>query len=217
MLSLVVFFLLLAEIIPPTSLTVPLLGKYLLFTMILVTLSVVITIAIQNVNFRSPGTHIMSPWVRKVFIDFLPKFLFMQRPRNDDDLDEDEDGGEPEREGTSTSSNSRDYENGPEEVVPMDEDIEARHVPQTTCKIHGRKMANNSLNGFTKPFELNPVGGGRSMMLGGDMFGADDNIEPAVAISPELMRLTTRIQFLSQHKKNMDSFIQVRLGVRDYY
>lgn len=52
LLSLTVFFLLLVEIIPPTSLTVPLLGKYLLFTMILVTLSVVVTIAVLNVNFR---------------------------------------------------------------------------------------------------------------------------------------------------------------------
>lgn len=52
LLSLTVFFLLLAEIIPPTSLTVPLLGKYLLFTMMLVTLSVVVTIAVLNVNFR---------------------------------------------------------------------------------------------------------------------------------------------------------------------
>ena len=33
--SLTVFFLLLAEIIPPTSLVVPLLGKFVLFTMIL--------------------------------------------------------------------------------------------------------------------------------------------------------------------------------------
>ncbi|CAG5102578.1 Similar to nAChRalpha1: Acetylcholine receptor subunit alpha-like 1 (Drosophila melanogaster) [Cotesia congregata] len=57
LLSLTVFFLLLAEIIPPTSLTVPLLGKYLLFTMVLVTLSVVVTIAVLNVNFRSPVTH----------------------------------------------------------------------------------------------------------------------------------------------------------------
>jgi nicotinic acetylcholine receptor, invertebrate len=73
LLSLTVFFLLLAEIIPPTSLTVPLLGKYLLFTMVLVTLSVVVTIAVLNVNFRSPVTHKMAPWVNKVFIKTLPK------------------------------------------------------------------------------------------------------------------------------------------------
>lgn len=52
LLSLTVFFLLLVEIIPPTSITVPLLGKYLLFTMLLCTLSVVVTIAVLNVNFR---------------------------------------------------------------------------------------------------------------------------------------------------------------------
>merc|ERR1712180_463169 len=83
LLSLTVFFLLLAEIIPPTSLSVPLLGKYLLFTMILVTFSVVVTIGVLNVNFRTPATHKMAPWVRKVFIDFLPRFLFIQRPESE--------------------------------------------------------------------------------------------------------------------------------------
>jgi len=80
LLSLTVFFLLLAEIIPPTSLTVPLLGKYLLFTMILVTLSVLVTIIVLNVNFRSPSTHKMAPWVERVFISFLPKLLCITRP-----------------------------------------------------------------------------------------------------------------------------------------
>ena len=42
LLSLTVFFLLLAEIIPPTSLVVPLLGKFVLFTMILDTFRFVI-------------------------------------------------------------------------------------------------------------------------------------------------------------------------------
>ncbi|CAH0553706.1 unnamed protein product [Brassicogethes aeneus] len=85
LLSLTVFFLLLVEIIPPTSLTVPLLGKYLLFTMLLCTLSVVITIIVLNVNFRSPVTHKLAPWVRGLFIEFLPKFLFISRPKKDED------------------------------------------------------------------------------------------------------------------------------------
>jgi nicotinic acetylcholine receptor len=83
-----VFFLLLAEIIPPTSLTVPLLGKYLLFTMILVTLSVLVTIIVLNVNFRSPSTHRMAPWVKKVFIGFLPKLLCITRPPRPQQLSE---------------------------------------------------------------------------------------------------------------------------------
>ncbi|XP_076356162.1 acetylcholine receptor subunit alpha-like [Tachypleus tridentatus] len=78
--SLTVFFLLLAEIIPPTSLAVPLLGKYLLFTMILVTLSISVTVGVLNVHFRSPSTHSMSPWVRRVFIHIMPRLLLMRRP-----------------------------------------------------------------------------------------------------------------------------------------
>ena len=82
LLSLTVFFLLLAELIPPTSLVVPLIGKYLLFTMILVTLSIVVTVIVLNIHFRSPLTHKMPPWVRRVFLQVLPKLLWMRRPRN---------------------------------------------------------------------------------------------------------------------------------------
>ena len=47
LISLHVFFLLVVEIIPPTSLVVPLLGKYLIFAMILVSIRCVIS---ENVN-----------------------------------------------------------------------------------------------------------------------------------------------------------------------
>ncbi|XP_047476163.1 acetylcholine receptor subunit alpha-like [Penaeus chinensis] len=81
LLSLTVFFLLLAEIIPPTSLVVPLLGKFVLFTMILDTLSICVTVVVLNVHFRSPQTHTMAPWVRRVFIHILPRLLVMRRPQ----------------------------------------------------------------------------------------------------------------------------------------
>lgn len=78
--SLNFFFLLLSEIIPPTSNVVPLIGKYLLFTMILIALSIIVTVITLNVHFRSPSTHTMSPWVRRVFLNILPKMLLMRRP-----------------------------------------------------------------------------------------------------------------------------------------
>ncbi|KAL0110251.1 hypothetical protein PUN28_013718 [Cardiocondyla obscurior] len=83
LLSQTMFFLLISEIIPSTSLALPLLGKYLLFTMILVGLSVVITIIILNVHYRKPSTHKMRPCVRRFFIRTLPKVLLMRVP---DDL-----------------------------------------------------------------------------------------------------------------------------------
>uniref|UniRef100_A0A8C5MMW0 Cholinergic receptor nicotinic alpha 2 subunit n=1 Tax=Leptobrachium leishanense TaxID=445787 RepID=A0A8C5MMW0_9ANUR len=80
LLSLTVFLLLITEIIPSTSLVIPLIGEYLLFTMIFVTLSIVITVFVLNVHHRSPSTHKMPLWVRSVFLDHIPRWLFMKRP-----------------------------------------------------------------------------------------------------------------------------------------
>lgn len=80
LLSLTVFLLLITEIIPSTSLVIPLIGEYLLFTMIFVTLSIVITVFVLNVHHRSPSTHKMPLWVQTVFLCFIPRFLFMKRP-----------------------------------------------------------------------------------------------------------------------------------------
>ncbi|KAK7884811.1 hypothetical protein WMY93_027934 [Mugilogobius chulae] len=80
LLSLTVFLLLITEIIPSTSLVIPLIGEYLLFTMVFVTLSIIITIFVLNVHHRSPQTHTMPQWVRRVFLDLVPRVLFMKRP-----------------------------------------------------------------------------------------------------------------------------------------
>ena len=80
LLSLTVFLLLITEIIPSTSLVIPLIGEYLLFTMIFVTLSIVITVFVLNVHHRSPGTHTMPRWVHSVFLELIPRWLFMRRP-----------------------------------------------------------------------------------------------------------------------------------------
>ncbi|TKR63621.1 hypothetical protein L596_027430 [Steinernema carpocapsae] len=81
--ALTVFFLLLTEIIPATSISLPLIGKYLLFTMVMVTLSVVVTVIALNLHFRTPTTHRMPAWIRWVFLRFLPKILFMRRPMDE--------------------------------------------------------------------------------------------------------------------------------------
>ncbi|KFP74152.1 Neuronal acetylcholine receptor subunit alpha-2, partial [Acanthisitta chloris] len=78
LLSLTVFLLLITEIIPSTSLVIPLIGEYLLFTMIFVTLSIIITVFVLNVHHRSPRTHTMPDWVRRVFLDIVPRILFMK-------------------------------------------------------------------------------------------------------------------------------------------
>uniref|UniRef100_A0A8C3AMQ6 Cholinergic receptor nicotinic alpha 3 subunit n=1 Tax=Cyclopterus lumpus TaxID=8103 RepID=A0A8C3AMQ6_CYCLU len=83
LLSLTVFLLVITETIPSTSLVIPLIGEYLLFTMIFVTLSIVITVFVLNVHYRTPKTHTMPCWVQTVFLGLLPRVMFMTRPERD--------------------------------------------------------------------------------------------------------------------------------------
>ena len=82
LLALVVFLVLVSKILPPTSIVIPLIAKYLLFTFIMNILTILNTVIIINFNHRTPRTHNMPKWIRIIFIEFLPKFLLMTRPKS---------------------------------------------------------------------------------------------------------------------------------------
>uniref|UniRef100_A0A8C0EB03 Cholinergic receptor nicotinic beta 3 subunit n=1 Tax=Bubo bubo TaxID=30461 RepID=A0A8C0EB03_BUBBB len=67
------------EIIPSSSKVIPLIGEYLLFIMIFVTLSIIVTVFVINVHHRSSATyHPMAPWVKRLFLQKLPQLLCMK-------------------------------------------------------------------------------------------------------------------------------------------
>ncbi|KAM6149524.1 neuronal acetylcholine receptor subunit beta-3 [Erethizon dorsatum] len=77
--SLTVFLLVIEEIIPSSSKVIPLIGEYLLFIMIFVTLSIIVTVFVINVHHRSSSTyHPMAPWVKRLFLQKLPQLLCMK-------------------------------------------------------------------------------------------------------------------------------------------
>uniref|UniRef100_A0A914UM32 Uncharacterized protein n=1 Tax=Plectus sambesii TaxID=2011161 RepID=A0A914UM32_9BILA len=80
LLSVCFFLSMVAEMTPPTSEAVPLIGTFFSCCMLVVSASVVFTVVVLNLHFRSPDTHEMSPFVRIVLLKWLPWLLMMRRP-----------------------------------------------------------------------------------------------------------------------------------------
>ncbi|KAM8822851.1 acetylcholine receptor subunit delta [Spinachia spinachia] len=79
-----VFLLLISQRLPETSMSVPLIVKYLMFNMVLVTVVVLNCVVVLNLHFRTPSTHVMSDWTKKFFLERLPRLLRMSRPSEEE-------------------------------------------------------------------------------------------------------------------------------------
>ncbi|XP_029935784.1 acetylcholine receptor subunit delta [Myripristis murdjan] len=75
-----VFLLLISQRLPETSMSIPLIVKYLMFIMVLVTVVVLNCVVVLNLHFRTPSTHVMTEWTKRFFLEDLPRFLHMSRP-----------------------------------------------------------------------------------------------------------------------------------------
>ncbi|VDM25481.1 unnamed protein product, partial [Toxocara canis] len=99
LLSVCFFLSMVAEMTPPTSEAVPLIGAFFSCCMLVVSASVVFTVLVLNLHNRKPETHEMSPFVnlslsctfaslfflyvqdlRKCLLHWLPWLLMMRRP-----------------------------------------------------------------------------------------------------------------------------------------
>ncbi|KAM6977315.1 acetylcholine receptor subunit delta [Aplochiton taeniatus] len=75
-----VFLLLISQRLPETSMAIPLIVKYLMFIMVLVTVVVLNCVVVLNLHFRTPSTHVMTEWTREFFLERLPRLMHMSRP-----------------------------------------------------------------------------------------------------------------------------------------
>uniref|UniRef100_A0A6Q2Y5X6 Uncharacterized protein n=1 Tax=Esox lucius TaxID=8010 RepID=A0A6Q2Y5X6_ESOLU len=86
LLSQTFFMLLVAEIMPPTSDCIPLIGQYFVSTMITVGMSVVATVVVLQYHHHDPNNGNMPQWAQLVLLQWVPWFLRMKRPGDWEEL-----------------------------------------------------------------------------------------------------------------------------------
>ncbi|KAH1023169.1 hypothetical protein HUJ04_012425 [Dendroctonus ponderosae] len=139
LLSLVVFLLLVSKILPPTSLVLPLIAKYLLFTFIMNTVSILVTVVIINWNFRGPRTH------------------------------------------SSVESQSK---------VEVMELSDLHHHPN--CKVNRKANAEISVG------------------VAAESCRRESESSDSILLSPEVSKATEAVEFIAEHLRNEDLYIQTR-------
>ncbi|XP_062385709.1 cholinergic receptor, nicotinic, alpha 11 [Sardina pilchardus] len=87
LLSLTVFMLLVAEIMPATSDSIPLIGQYFASIMIIVGMSVIATTVVLQYHHHDPTGGSMPKWVQLVLLQWVAWFLRMKRPGEGDDIE----------------------------------------------------------------------------------------------------------------------------------
>ena len=201
LLSLVVFLLLVSKILPPTSLVLPLIAKYLLFTFIMNTVSILVTVIIINWNFRGPRTHRMPQLIRKIFLKYLPTILLMRRPKKT--------RLRWMMEIPNVTLPTSTYSGSPTELpkhLPASltkskmEVMELSDLHHPNCKIN-RKVHHTTSS--------SSAAGGEGLA---DRRGSESS--DSVLLSPEASKATEAVEFIAEHLRNEDLYIQVSATAR---
>ena len=217
LLALVVFLLLVSKILPP-SLTIPLIAKYLLFTFIMNIVAILATVIIINRNYRTPRTHRMPYWVRVVFLNHLPRYLFMKRPDHDN------------RWQAKPASPPPSYHPTPEarrvnlNLRTSNDLLELTEMHHPHCKLHtstsstasrsASKTNCHDLSGHAPSSHAAEEGLQASSTQAfrrtfGKSRGDSDSRESEFQMTPEVYRATEAVQFIYHHLKAEEEYSTV--------
>ncbi|XP_052845179.1 acetylcholine receptor subunit beta-like 1 isoform X1 [Drosophila gunungcola] len=195
LLSLVVFLLLVSKILPPTSLVLPLIAKYLLFTFIMNTVSILVTVIIINWNFRGPRTHRMPMYIRSIFLHYLPAFLFMKRPRKTRLR------WMMEMPGMSMPAHPHPSYGSPAELPKHISAIGGKQSKMEVMELSDLHHPNCKIN--------RKVNSGGELGLG-DGCRRESESSDSILLSPEASKATEAVEFIAEHLRNEDLYIQTR-------
>jgi len=215
LLSLVVFLLLVSKILPPTSLVLPLIAKYLLFTFIMNTVSILVTVVIINWNFRGPRTHSMPNWIRVVFIKYLPIFLFMRRPKKTRLRWMMEMQGQSTRRLPPPTAG---YDSPTPRAPPLPSQFSPpptelpKHLSRGPSREHIPQMKNK-----IEVYELSDIHTPTCKLHASQSFEDHSPIADRrnsdvsdIFLSPEAYKATQAVEFIAEHLRNEDEYVQIR-------
>ncbi|KAH7643696.1 acetylcholine receptor subunit beta-like 1 [Dermatophagoides farinae] len=204
LLALVVFLLLISKILPPTSLALPLIAKYLLFAFIMNCISILATVIVINWNFRGPRTHKMPNWVRTVFLTYLPALLFMKRPKKTHEM---------------VSGNVSPTTAQPQPITTTTSTAQ-RHHHHPNCTIVTAQQHQSNFHPPLQPHHSShhhphqpqpPPPPPSSSSIDHDMMAIRDNDSlDLYFMSPDAYRAAEAIEFIAEHLRNEDQYIQIR-------
>ncbi|XP_075266090.1 neuronal acetylcholine receptor subunit alpha-9-like isoform X2 [Convolutriloba macropyga] len=91
LLSLCVNMLFVSNLMPATSLTIPILGKYFIMTIAMVSMSLVLTVGVLNLHHPNSNVSVLPKWAKRIFFDILAPILLLGKYKeylDEDDTDE---------------------------------------------------------------------------------------------------------------------------------
>ncbi|KAM9356854.1 neuronal acetylcholine receptor subunit alpha-7-like [Symphorus nematophorus] len=217
LLSLTVFMLLVAEIMPATSDSVPLIAQYFASTMMIVGMSVVVTVIVLQFHHHDPQGGKMPKWVRVVLLNWCAWFLRMKQPG-----DERKRPGYKYRHASQHHSSTSSIEMGtvPSLSVPLS---------QTSCPPCPTGTSNGSMSLYFSnyhPIESPhcPSSSDSGVALGGRAHGSpSDEAEPPGGVGsvgglgmgvgggmgvsippPEIQRILEEVSYIAQRFRDQD-------------
>jgi len=218
LLSLVVFLLLVSKILPPTSLVLPLIAKYLLFTFIMNTVSILVTVVIINWNFRGPRTHSMPNWIRVVFIKYLPIFLFMRRPKKTRLRWMMEMQGQSTRRlPPPTTGYDSPERRMPAPPIPGHFSPPPPELPKHLSRGPSRERIPEQMKNKIEVMELSDMHNPTCKLHASQSFEDHSPVRERrtsdvsdIFLSPEAYKATQAVEFIAEHLRNEDEYVQIR-------
>lgn len=158
------------------------------------TVSILVTVVIINWNFRGPRTHRMPMWIRSVFLHYLPAFLFMKRPRKTRLR------WMMEMPGMSMPAHPHPSYGSPAELPKHISAIGGKQSKMEVMELSDLHHPNCKIN--------RKVNSGAELGLG-DGCRRESESSDSILLSPEASKATEAVEFIAEHLRNEDLYIQV--------